>query len=223
MVCLIFVIIGSASSSGMDPCTALCQRDGPAICTGGSWNKNGICHAYLFRGDPARGDYFYHTGLTAATCPSSGTPVRIADAVRLLGGSAPSQDIVVPGPTTTTTTTIARTSKRPKQALVPPRPTGFDTASLEERRTRLISELRVDRRGTEFRVSRPTAFRDSVERLNFDNHGTGDWFYSRNLSGRNWQRTGLHERVLLRAKPANNETRNWIICSEFRSSLLCAA
>ena len=88
MICLIFVIIGSASSSGIDPCTALCQRDGPAICTGGSWNKNGICHAYLFRGDPARGDYCYHTGLTAATCPSSGTPVRIADAVRLLGGSA---------------------------------------------------------------------------------------------------------------------------------------
>ncbi len=124
MVCLIFLIIGSASSSGMDPCTALCQRDGPAICTGGSWNKNGICHAYLFRGDPARGDYCYHTGLTATTCPSSGTPVRIADAVRLLGGSAPSQDTVVPARTTTTTTAIARTSTRPEQAVVPPRPTG---------------------------------------------------------------------------------------------------
>ena len=68
-----------------DPCTRLCQIDGPRVCTDGSYNKNGVCHRYLFRGDPALNDYCYHTSATAATCPSSGKAVKLADAERLVG------------------------------------------------------------------------------------------------------------------------------------------
>jgi hypothetical protein len=68
-----------------DPCTDLCNRDGPAVCTGGSWTKsNGHCHGYVFRGDPSTGDYCYHSALTAATCPSKDKiAVKALDAARL--------------------------------------------------------------------------------------------------------------------------------------------
>jgi hypothetical protein len=66
-----------------DPCSQLCARDGPTICPGGSWNRNGICHAYMFLGQ-SREEYCYHTARTAATCPSNGSPVRVEDAQRLL-------------------------------------------------------------------------------------------------------------------------------------------
>ena len=75
------VVTGSVG----DPCTRLCEIDGPRICTDGSYNKNGFCHRYLFRGDPALNDYCYHTSATAATCPGSGKPVNVGDAARLLG------------------------------------------------------------------------------------------------------------------------------------------
>ena len=77
-------LAGAASAAVADPCTRLCNRDGPAVCTGGSWNKNGVCHSYLFRGEPALGDYCYHTAATADTCPSRGKPVKVADAEAIL-------------------------------------------------------------------------------------------------------------------------------------------
>jgi hypothetical protein len=78
------LLIGCAIGAVVDPCTQLCKRDGPAICTGGSWNRNGNCHAYVFRGDPAGSDYCYHTSATAAICPAGGTKVKVTDVPRLL-------------------------------------------------------------------------------------------------------------------------------------------
>ena len=73
-------IVGFALSSQADPCSVLCRLDGRTVCSGGSWSKNGICHAYYFRGDPSLVHHCYHTSRTKESCPSSGTPVRLADA-----------------------------------------------------------------------------------------------------------------------------------------------
>ena len=71
-----------AAASAADPCSRLCERDGPSVCTAGSWTKpDGSCHGYLFRGDPALRDVCYHTTATASTCPGNGTPVS-AEAAR---------------------------------------------------------------------------------------------------------------------------------------------
>ena len=114
---LVSVIVSATASSVVDPCSALCRHDGPSICTGGSWTKNGICHAYVYRGNPLLRDYCYHTAATAATCPSSGKPVKAADVALLL--SPPAGEEVdepirsrptdaVPATTTTTTTQYRR-------------------------------------------------------------------------------------------------------------------
>jgi hypothetical protein len=69
-----------------DPCTDLCNDDGPQICTKGSWTKaNGYCQNYLCRSDPANGDVCYHTAETAANCPSTGTGVKASDVQHILG------------------------------------------------------------------------------------------------------------------------------------------
>jgi hypothetical protein len=74
------------SSALADPCTDLCKRDGPAVCTKGSWTKsNGFCQNYLYRGDPANGEYCYHTVETAAHCPSSGAGVKASDVAGIIG------------------------------------------------------------------------------------------------------------------------------------------
>ena len=101
-------LVKSSQATALDPCTALCNRGGPSICTEGSWSKgNGICHAYLFRGDPSRGEYCYHTTTTAATCPSGGAPVRASDVARLLGGNVGvTRTVSVDATSTTRTTTI---------------------------------------------------------------------------------------------------------------------
>ena len=66
-----FVFVVGALSA--DPCSRLCQFDGPQICTGGSWTKgNDICHAYYYNTD----GHCYHTALTKTTCPASGRPVK---------------------------------------------------------------------------------------------------------------------------------------------------
>jgi hypothetical protein len=68
-----------------DLCTVLCQRDGPEVCTAGSWTKdNGTCHGYLFRENPIYGEYCYHTKATAEKCPSNGIVVKATDVERLL-------------------------------------------------------------------------------------------------------------------------------------------
>ena len=83
-------ILTSVEAGLLDPCAVLCQHDGPAVCTGGSWTKpGGVCHAYVFRGDPRDGDYCYHTAATADVCPSAGRAVLVADVARLM---APRQD-----------------------------------------------------------------------------------------------------------------------------------
>ena len=72
-----------------DPCTRLCARDGPSVCTKGSWTKpNGACQSYLFRGDASLGDYCYHTPETASVCPSGGASVTATDALHLLGNDS---------------------------------------------------------------------------------------------------------------------------------------
>ena len=80
--CILSVALGAAPT---DLCEQLCARDGPAVCTGGSWTKpDGACQAYMFRGDPSLNDHCYHNSATATSCPSSGQPVRVSDVSRLL-------------------------------------------------------------------------------------------------------------------------------------------
>jgi tRNA A-37 threonylcarbamoyl transferase component Bud32 len=67
-----------------DPCKRLCKLDGPKVCTGGSYDKKGRCHAYLFLGDPENNQYCYHTKQTADSCPSKGKAVKVEDAARLI-------------------------------------------------------------------------------------------------------------------------------------------
>jgi hypothetical protein len=68
-----------------DPCKRLCDFDGPAVCTDGSWVKNGnICHKYVYRGDPRNMDYCYHTAASRETCPGNGAPVKVDDVDRLI-------------------------------------------------------------------------------------------------------------------------------------------
>lgn len=98
----VFFLVGSYGAQP-DLCQVLCKTDGPSVCTGGSWNKNGYCHGYLFRGPPTNNDYCYHTVATAHTCPAKGTPVKVSDVPRLLARSA--APAAGPPVTTTTTTT----------------------------------------------------------------------------------------------------------------------
>ena len=164
-------LVKSSQAAALDPCTALCNRDGPSICTGGSWTKGGgICHAYLYRGDSSRGDYCYHTGRTAATCPASGAPVRASDVARLLGGVVAVQTTVAPVTTTSTrritttpdrSTTIRASSTR---STTVPRRTPLPTSRSLLLRERRSSERRSDDSVSIF-VSRVTAFADSVQYL----------------------------------------------------------
>jgi hypothetical protein len=69
-----------------DPCTDLCTRDGPAVCTKGSWTKpNGYCQNYLYIGSPVYKDYCYHSPANADICPSDGIGVKPEDVEDLLG------------------------------------------------------------------------------------------------------------------------------------------
>ena len=73
---LIIASFALASGSTMDPCSQLCQFDGPEVCTGGSWRKvNEICHAYHYND----GGHCYHTAATRARCPAEGRPVRASE------------------------------------------------------------------------------------------------------------------------------------------------
>ena len=80
------LLLAIAGSVGADPCSDLCTRDGPSVCTGGSWNKNGVCHAYFFVGDSTT-EYCYHSAATASSCPATGNPVKTTDASRLLSAT----------------------------------------------------------------------------------------------------------------------------------------
>ena len=99
---ILFPVVSSSSS--VDPCTDLCNFNGPSICSGGSWTKrDNSCHAYVFRGDPALGDYCYHTSATSSYCPASTDPVRPQDVALLMYGALPSDDVVGLGGTSTQT------------------------------------------------------------------------------------------------------------------------
>ena len=105
-------LVSFAHSSQADPCSVLCKMDGSTICSGGSWSKNGICHAYFLRGDPSLFDHCYHTSRTKESCPSSGTPVKVADAQRIIerlqaarGGNAGVQTTTSRVPLTSSTST----------------------------------------------------------------------------------------------------------------------
>jgi hypothetical protein len=77
------VLLGTAVA---DPCTDLCSRDGPSVCTGGSWTKsNGYCHGYVFKRDPSTKEYCYHSKATADSCPTTGKQfVKASDVADLL-------------------------------------------------------------------------------------------------------------------------------------------
>ena len=138
-----------------DPCSRLCQIDGPSICTDGSYNKNGVCHRYLFRGDPALNDYCYHTKERAATCPSSGKPVKAIDAERLL--RLREEANISPTPTTTTTTTTTTQA-----------PVSVNAAStLAEKRRALVRRITSNQASSGFEdsVRREHVFEDSIELL----------------------------------------------------------
>jgi hypothetical protein len=79
------IICGVVSAT--DPCKRLCDFDGPAVCTDGSYTKKGnVCDKYLFRGDPKNLDYCYHTKRSRDVCPSNGVPVTTDDVDRLISG-----------------------------------------------------------------------------------------------------------------------------------------
>ena len=101
-----------------DPCVRLCQFDGPAICTGGSWSKGaGICHAYFHNAN----GHCYHTSATRETCPSSGRPVR-ADEVDGMIGAAQAPTSTTARPMSTTVAPIRTTSAPEDQVLYTPMP-----------------------------------------------------------------------------------------------------
>ena len=52
-----------------NPCEQLCQLDGPDICTGGSWPRNGgTCHGYFVQ---PTGETCYHNATTHLSCPDT--------------------------------------------------------------------------------------------------------------------------------------------------------
>jgi hypothetical protein len=74
------IVLFMMGADASDPCTRLCQFDGPSVCTEGSWTKNGnICHKYLYRASPDNKDYCYHTAASKAICPGNGAPVKVGD------------------------------------------------------------------------------------------------------------------------------------------------
>jgi hypothetical protein len=123
-----------ASTVFADPCARLCEFDGPTVCTGGSYTKNGnTCHRYVYRGDPSLKDHCYHTAATKEVCPGGGAPVRPDDVDLLISDKLGTTEIPadVPadvGTTTTseipedlsdviTTTTSYQTTERPELPL----------------------------------------------------------------------------------------------------------
>ena len=152
-------LIGTACAAVVDPCTRLCHIDGPTVCTGGSWSKNGVCHSYVYRGDPALGDYCYHTAATASTCPGSGRSVKVVDVERLIERKTSLRSTAAPPAQIVSTSTA------------PPSET-MDGQSLQDRFVALISE--VTARLTEnqefeppsFSVNRESALIDSLAFLN---------------------------------------------------------
>ena len=126
-------LLSYASASSQDPCRQLCLRDGPSVCSGGSWTKSGaVCHGYFFRDNPALNDYCYHTSASGSTCPATGAPVRVVDAVRLLdvfslaGFGDDEDDLAVAAPEAGTTTVAPTTnpSFRPQLASALPQTSG---------------------------------------------------------------------------------------------------
>jgi predicted esterase len=73
--CLV-LLMGCASA---DSCTELCKKDGPAVCTKGSWTEKGFCRYYLVKAD---GGVCYHTTETASTC--QGKPLKVEDVGKFL-------------------------------------------------------------------------------------------------------------------------------------------
>jgi hypothetical protein len=81
----IICISSIVASAAKDPCTRLCEFDGPSICTKGSFTKDGrVCDKYMYRGNPADKDYCYHTSETKRDCPSTGAPVKPEDVEGLI-------------------------------------------------------------------------------------------------------------------------------------------
>ena len=93
---LLFTAIAGITGASVDPCTTLCNEDGPAVCTKGSWTERDACKHYFYLGNPAEQNYCYHTKETASVCPIN-SPVRPADVPALLAKKR--------GTSTTTTTT----------------------------------------------------------------------------------------------------------------------
>ena len=120
--------------SATDPCKELCASDGPEICTGGSFNKRGVCHRYLFVGNPTNGVYCYHTAETVASCPSNGVPVSVEDVPSLLARAS-------------TTTTEASTST--EEATTSEPETTTEEVTTEEMTTETTTEEETTESTTE--------------------------------------------------------------------------
>jgi hypothetical protein len=89
----IFVFYILLVGANADPCTDLCARDGPTVCTNGSWTKsNGECHGYLHKDD----GICYHTKESASECPKEGKSLKAEEAEKILAfrkGEFPKIDI----------------------------------------------------------------------------------------------------------------------------------
>ena len=160
-----FYIVSTALAAGpTDLCTQLCDRDGPLVCTGGSWTKpDGTCQAYLFRGDPSLNDPCYHTRTTATSCPAGGQPVRADDVPRLLAVSG--------------TTTSAPTSTPMFRTVTMSAGTAELARSIYDNLHRLVGRENIRIREIATAVARPyaefvEAFNVAVDRFDASR---GDW------------------------------------------------
>jgi hypothetical protein len=78
LLLVIFSVVIEISRA--DPCADICSRDGPVICTGGSWLKpGGICHAYILLPDGRR---CYHSSVTSSWC--KGSPMKVIEGLASL-------------------------------------------------------------------------------------------------------------------------------------------
>jgi len=83
-----------------NPCSQLCQLDGPSICNNGSYpTEDGLSHAYFL--EPS-GEHCSHNSQTGAACPESLAAVR-EDAAATLVAAFTSTARAQPSETTTTT------------------------------------------------------------------------------------------------------------------------
>jgi hypothetical protein len=137
---IICIALISAVNGSVDPCKRLCDFDGPAICTDGSWTKSSnVCAKYVYRGDPEDLDYCYHTTATKGTCPGHGAPVLSHHVDRIIARRDDVEPLIERASSTTTTSTTVRELMAEVEERIPGEET---TTTTEEDVTSTTTSLR---------------------------------------------------------------------------------